>query len=174
MPAPAIAARTSHARIRRMTQLSRRGFLSGLFAAPAIIALDRLMPVKALAFLRSPTVLFVDSALPRGASGLVFPTLAAAIRDSIAGDSIIVAPRHTETVPSGGYVIDRPTTITGGRYFSTTPDPIFRVKQSGQLTLGSAQLSQSWESTAAASVGASSDRREPIGGGRRTPMGLDG
>ena len=31
-----------------MLQLSRRKFLSGLFAAPAIIAIDRLMPVKAL------------------------------------------------------------------------------------------------------------------------------
>lgn len=31
-----------------MLNLSRRRFLSGLFAGPAIIAIDRLMPVKAL------------------------------------------------------------------------------------------------------------------------------
>ena len=31
-----------------MLHLSRRKFLSGLFAAPAVIAIDRLMPVNAL------------------------------------------------------------------------------------------------------------------------------
>jgi hypothetical protein len=40
-----------------MLHLSRRKFLTGLFAAPAVIAINRLMPVKAL----EPYVVHIES-----------------------------------------------------------------------------------------------------------------
>lgn len=93
-----------------MPNLSRRGFLGGLFAAPAIIALDRLMPVRAVPLLRAPTTLYVNAAdalLPssiNNAARALFASIAEALDYSIPGDSIMVLAGHVET-------LDRPLVI---------------------------------------------------------------
>lgn len=93
-----------------MTYLvSRRSVLRGLFAAPAIIAIDRLMPVRALAAIapRAPATLLVGDwgAEWRSAGQFLYASIAGAAINSVPGDSIVVAPGHVETVGSEGLFV---------------------------------------------------------------------
>lgn len=121
-----------------MLTISRRKFLTCLFAAPAIIAIDRLMPVKVLAMLRDPTKLFVDRHMIP--NGLTFSSLADALAASITGDTVVVSSGHLELAPWNGFVIDKPkTTIIGGSYIGRGDRPVF-VSNATDLTIRNASL----------------------------------
>jgi hypothetical protein len=115
--------------------ITRRNALIGLFAAPAIIAIERLMPVRALKLIlpTAPRVWFVsslalasvtkkgatfyiDPRIPTGADwDNAFPTLAEAINNPLAGpnDTYMLADGHCETAS----VIDvkhSPLVVQGG------------------------------------------------------------
>ena len=78
--------------------LSRRSFLAGLLAAPAIVGIDRLMPVRSV-WSEAGLVRLVPL-VPKGIvhPGWRFLTIAAAMDKATFGDTIYVPTGHVETM----------------------------------------------------------------------------
>jgi hypothetical protein len=76
---------------------SRRGFLIGLFAAPAIVRASSLMP---LSFTRFPDTWFIDGSkagsFMDGSAAFPFATLNQAIAIGGAGDTFFISNTHIE------------------------------------------------------------------------------
>lgn len=84
--------------------MNRRKFLCGFLAAPAIVAVGNIMPVRAIAALRRP-VQWTVSAVPLSVPNCV-SSIASAFELLGDGDSVFVSDGHVETLPIGGLYLN--------------------------------------------------------------------
>jgi hypothetical protein len=130
--------------------MQRRGFLSAILAAgvaPAFVGSSILMPVRALALPQSKLTVYgsLDGSPRRLYVGkwpggsMSFPTLAAAIAVSQAGDTILLAADHKETLsqpitfPHSLSVVGRPEAPA---YFSFAGMPPPRALPKARAEMG--------------------------------------
>lgn len=98
-----------------MMLLTRRNVLRSLFAAPAIIAAERLMPVRALALIAPPAL-----ALPPLAGWMPLHSLKVEVYTSDVGELVV---RYLEEERNSSNFID----VDGSRYYFKPDDAALKI-----------------------------------------------